>query len=131
MYRIRPKISNDVAETLFITLLIRSEETKHPEAIIRDPKAVEFVMCIDYDFFRFSEGKFSRIGAAIRVRHFDNTVMNFIETRPQPVVVLVGCGLDTRYQRLPNRKRAVFYELNLSKVIRLRERLLPAEPNQT
>ena len=63
----------------------------------------------------------SGIGTSIRVRHFDSKVSDFIEKHQQPVVVLVGCGLDTRYQRLSNSKKAVFYELDLPEVIKLRQ----------
>jgi methyltransferase (TIGR00027 family) len=130
MIKIKPYITNDVAETLFITLLMRCEETKHPKPIIQDPKACELVESIDYDFSRFKNGKWSGIGTSIRVRHFDNKVTQFIERNKHPVVVLIGCGLDTRYQRLQNSRKAVFYELDLPEVIALRQRLLPPEKNQ-
>lgn len=41
------------------------------------------------------------------------------------MVVNIGCGLDTRYQRIKEKKNAVFYELDLPEVMALRERLLP------
>ncbi|MBP5307272.1 MAG: class I SAM-dependent methyltransferase [Paludibacteraceae bacterium] len=41
-----------------------------------------------------------------------------------PVVVNVGCGLDTRYQRLKDRTRARFYEFDLPDVIRTRRELI-------
>jgi methyltransferase (TIGR00027 family) len=72
----------------------------------------------------------SGIGTSIRVHHFDDKVSDFIAKHQQPVVVLIGCGLDTRYQRLSNSKRAVFYELDLPEVIKLRQILLPAKSNQ-
>ncbi|WP_406657002.1 class I SAM-dependent methyltransferase [Methanolobus sp. ZRKC2] len=130
MTKIKPQITNDIAETLFITLFMRSEETKHPKAIIQDPKACELVDCIDYDFSKFRKGKWSCIGTSIRVRHFDNMVAQFIKNKSRPVVVLVGCGLDTRYHRVPNNTKAVFYELDLPEVIKLREKFLPPETNQ-
>lgn len=128
--KIRPQISNEIAETLFITLYMRSEETKNPGGIISDPTAEDLVSKIDYDFSKFSKGKMSGIGTSIRVRHFDTKVSGFIEKHQHPVVVLIGCGLDTRYQRLSNSKKAVFYELDLPEVIKLRQILLPAKSNQ-
>ncbi len=131
MTKIKPQIIDDVAETLFITLLMRCEETKHAKPIVKDPKACELVEWIDYDFSKFRNGKWSGVGTSIRVRHFDNKVAQFIEKNLHPIVVLVGCGLDTRYQRLPNSRKAMFYELDLPEVIRLREKMLPPEENQT
>ncbi|WP_321428929.1 class I SAM-dependent methyltransferase [uncultured Methanolobus sp.] len=128
--KIRPQISNEIAETLFITLYMRSQETKNPDGIIRDTTAEKLVSKIDYDFSKFSKGKMSGIGTSIRVRHFDTKVSDFIEKHRQPVVVLIGCGLDTRYQRLSNSKKAVFYELDLPEVIKLRQTLLPPKSNQ-
>lgn len=131
MTKIDPRITNDIAETLFITLLMRCEETNHPRAIVRDPKACEMIKRIDYDFSKFKGRKWSLIGTAIRVRHFDNKVEQFIEDNRNPVVVIVGCGLDTRYHRLRNSRKATYYELDLPEVIALREKLLPPEANQS
>lgn len=44
-------------------------------------------------------------------------------------MVNVGCGLDTRYQRVGNDGKAVFYELDLPEVIAIRRRLIPEPEN--
>lgn len=87
---------------------MRAIETGRPDCIINDPKAVELVEKIDYDFFRFSSGRRSAIGVVIRARHFDEKVAEFIRQRPNPVVVLIGCALDTRYDRVADKRNAVF-----------------------
>lgn len=46
---------------------------------------------------------------------------------PGPVVVNVGCGLDTRFQRIGGGK-AVFYDMDLPEVIALRRELIPEQP---
>ena len=51
----------------------------------------------------------------------------FIEAHSRPVVVNVGCGLDTRFQRIGDGK-AVFYDLDLPEVIALRRELIPEQP---
>ena len=43
------------------------------------------------------------------------------------VVVNVGCGLDTRFQRIGDGK-AVFYDMDLPEVIALRRELIPEQP---
>lgn len=116
---------NAVEETLLITLYMRAKESRRKDAIIRDELACELVDKIDYDFAKFDKASMSALGCVIRGRHFDRKVQDFICRMPEPVVVNIGCGLDTRYQRIKEKKNAVFYELDLPEVMSLRKRLLP------
>ncbi len=38
-----------IGETLFIPLTARAQETAKKRPLLRDPKAVEMVACIDFD----------------------------------------------------------------------------------
>lgn len=116
---------NAVEETLLITLYMRAKESGRKNAIIRDELACKLVDKIDYDFAKFDKASMSALGCVIRGRHFDRKVQDFIYRTRQPVVVNIGCGLDTRYQRIKEKRNAIFYELDLPEVIVLRERLLP------
>ena len=100
MDKIKPDIIDSIAETLFIPLYIKSVETKKKDPLIVDEIACELVDKIDYDFDKYKNKLLSSVGTAIRSSHFHNMAKRFIETHPNPVVVLVGCGLDTRVQRL-------------------------------
>ena len=53
---------------------------------------------------------------------------DLLRTHSHPVVVNVGCGLDTRFQRIGSQK-AVFYDLDLPEVIALRRELIPEQPD--
>ena len=122
-------IQNHVARTLLIPLYMRSQESKRKKSILRDPVAVELVNKIDFDFSLFKSGiKMTQTGTAIRVKHFDDKVAQFIARHKEPVVVIVGCGLDTRYERLGCPPSAVFYQLDLPEVIAWRKSML-AETN--
>lgn len=129
MEKLASPIKDSVAETLYIPLYMRALETTKPESIIQDFKACELIEKIDYDFSKFKSGHKSAMGVAIRVRHFDQKVAAFINENKNPVVVLVGCGLDTRYYRIPDKRNAMFYELDLPEVIDLRSQLLPELPD--
>lgn len=119
------KFKSTVAETLLIPLYMRAKESRRgPEAILCDRAAERLVASIDYDFSRLDGASMSAIGCVVRGRYFDQAVQRFIDDRERPVVVNVGCGLDTRYQRIAERDRAVFYELDLPEVIDLRRELL-------
>lgn len=116
-----------VAETLLIPLYMRAKESRRGEkAILRDDFAERLVESIDYDYSRFDGAKLSEVGCVVRGWYFDRAVCRFIDTHPHVIVVNVGCGLDTRYQRLKKQgKQAVFYELDLPEVIELRRELIP------
>ncbi len=62
--------------TLLIPLLGRAEETKKPRGLLRDPKAVEIVDALDYDFSKW-QGIRSLAGACVRARLFDEEVKTF------------------------------------------------------
>ena len=93
-----------VSKTLLIPLWARAIETKHPNPIIKDEKAVEIMENIEYDFSQFDERKMPQVSIAIRTELLDNATKVFIENHPQAVIINIGCGLDTRFSRLDNGK---------------------------
>lgn len=132
MSKIKPNISDSIAETLFITLCAKSVESRKKKPLISDPKACEILDKVDYDCSKFSNAKASTTGVAIRANHFDNMVRQFIERHDDPVVLLIGCGLDTRVHRLGAiAGKALFYHLDIPEVIACRQQLIPAGANET
>lgn len=122
----RIDFKNVVAETLLIPLYMRAKESEREDAILRDPLAVELVKRISYDYTKFDKAWMSALGCVVRGSYFDQRVQLFIRQTENPVIVNVGCGLDTRFQRIAYRDNAVFYELDLQEVIAVREKLIPA-----
>lgn len=121
-----------VAETLLIPLYFRAKESRRGRhALLRDETAERLVAGIDYDYSKFDKAGMSAIGCVVRSNYFDEAVRRFIATHQRPVVVNVGCGLDTRRQRTDGGRRAVCYELDLPEVISLRRTLLPDTPGDT
>lgn len=119
-----------VAETLLIPLYMRAKESRRgKDAILRDELAESLVESIDYDYAKFDGAKLSEVGCVVRGWYFDNAVRRFIGAHRHPVVVNVGCGLDTRYQRIGDDGKTVFYELDLPEVIALRRELIPEPAN--
>lgn len=118
-----------VQETLLIPLLGRAEETKKKRALIRDPKAVEIVESLDYDFAKW-KGVRSLLGATIRTRMYDHFVEVFLETHPAGTVVELGCGLNTRFERVDN-GQVRWFDLDLPDVIALRRRYFADEDRRT
>ena len=116
-----------VAETLLIPLYMRAKESRRDNPILYDKAAERLADSLEYDYSQFNGAKLSEVGCVVRGWYFDCAVQRFIKTHPHPVVVNVGCGLDTRFQRIGNRK-TVFYDLDLPEVIALRRELIPEQP---
>ncbi len=116
-----------VAETLLIPLYMRAKESRYANPILNDKAAERLADSLEYDYSQFDGAKLSEVGCVVRGWYFDRAVRRFIESHSHPVVVNVGCGLDTRFQRIGDGK-AVFYDLDLPEVIALRRELIPEQP---
>lgn len=120
--KLQPAELGDVEETLLIPLYMRAKETLRPDAICGDPKAVQVVSRLDYDFSRFDEqGESMQLDIAVRTEILDEAVCDMLSHSPDAVVVNLGAGLDGRFQRLDN-GRVTWFELDLPEVIALRRR---------
>jgi len=109
-----------VQETLLVPLYGRATMTRQGAELISDPKAVEMVAAIDYDFSRF-DGTMSLVGSVLRTRIFDRWISRWLDEHPTGTIVEIGAGLNTRYERLDN-GRARWFELDLPDVMELRRR---------
>ena len=117
-----------VAETLLIPLYMRAKESRRDNPILYDKAAERLADSLEYDYSQFDRAKLSEVGCVVRGWYFDRAVRRFIKAHSRPVVVNVGCGLDTRFQRIGGGK-AVFYDLDLPEVIALRRELIPEHPD--
>jgi len=117
---------SDLAETLLMRLYLRATESQHPDALVKDEKAVALVKQIDYDFSRFKFVEKDQVGAVLITRELDRHTRGFLAKYPDAVVVHVGCGLDTRFERVDNGK-VEWYDLDLPEVIELRRKLIGGE----
>ncbi len=122
-----------VPETLLITLYMRAMETQRPDALIKDEKAVALLKKISdeelYDFNRMKSLHLSeenKLVIILRNREIDRCARDFLARHPDAVVVHIGCGLDTRFERVDN-GQAEWYELDLPHVIDLRRKLIGDE----
>ncbi|MFB9905799.1 class I SAM-dependent methyltransferase [Allokutzneria oryzae] len=110
----------DVQETLLSTLYARAVETRKKHGILRDPKAVEMVERIDYDFTKF-DGSPTLVASVMRTLLLDEWVRGFLSLHPKGTVVEVGAGLNTRFERVDN-GRTHWVDLDLPDSMKLRER---------
>jgi O-methyltransferase involved in polyketide biosynthesis len=118
---------NAVSQTLLIPLYIRAMESQRPDALVRDPKALELVAQLDYDFSAVHRPKGDQVNFLLRIREFDRQARAFLAEHPDGVIVDLGCGLDTRFDRVDN-GQLEWYGLDLPEVIELRKELLDETP---
>lgn len=120
-----------VAETLLIPLYNRAIESQRPDAMLKDEKAVELVMQRSLHFDRIRRVRMTELLKVMRIlftREFDRYARDFLRCHPQAVVVHIGCGLDSRFERVAARNSQVeWYDLDLPDVIELRRKLMGGE----
>lgn len=110
-----------VPETMLIPLWARAEETRQADPIIRDDMAAALVSRIDYDFSRFKGAWLTQVGVSVRTMLLDTAVRDFLQRRPGAVVINLGAGLDTRYERLKDDSIIYrWYDLDLPEAIAFR-----------
>lgn len=128
----------DVSCTLLITLYARARETMHPNPIIRDHRAVEMIAIIREEIkgstnpihrkiLRDSYNDKLAVSMALRSRRFDRYVSDFLSDHPDGVVVNLGCGLDTRFDRMDNGS-VRWFDIDFPEVIELRRRFMRESP---
>jgi len=69
------------------------------------------------------------IALLMRMNRFDDHVRDFLKRNPDGVVVHIGCGLDTRFERVDN-GRVEWFDLDLPDVMALRQKLIQSESSR-
>lgn len=104
-----------IQETLIIPLLGRVQVSKRNTGFFYDKKALEIVEKLDYDFSKFDAAFPTLEGAVLRTRVMDKWLSDLLLRYPDICVVELGCGLNTRCDRLDNGK-ATWFDLDLPDV---------------
>jgi O-methyltransferase involved in polyketide biosynthesis len=126
MSETQTKNLSGVSETLLIPLYNRAVESQRPDAILKDEKAMALVAQMSFDFdqvrkIRMMEG--NKVARIMLTREIDRYVRDFLSRNPNGVVVHIGCGLDSRFERVDN-GRVEWYDLDLPEVIELRRKFI-------
>jgi O-methyltransferase involved in polyketide biosynthesis len=67
-----------------------------------------------------------RVAVVLRSREFDRHARDFLARYPEAVVVHIGCGLDSRFERVDN-GQVEWYDLDSPEVIEVRRKLIGGE----
>jgi O-methyltransferase involved in polyketide biosynthesis len=91
--------------------------------------AAGMVDSIEWNFERFNQ-RMRVFGCAFRSAAFDECVKEFLGSHPDGTVVEIGCGLNTRFERLDN-GRLHWFDLDLPEVIELRRKFFADSERRT
>jgi O-methyltransferase involved in polyketide biosynthesis len=120
-----------VAETLLIPLYNRAMESQRPDAMLKDEKAVALVTQMSSAFDQVRQIPMTELLKVMRImftREFDRYARDFLSRHPEAVVVHIGCGLDSRFERVAERNSQVeWFDLDLPGVIDLRRQFIGDE----
>jgi len=116
-------------ETLLITLYGKAVDSRRPDSLLADRFADEAMGKIDYDFSRLKVDRDMAAGLAARARIMDDWVRDFLGRNADAVVLHLGCGLDTRVQRIDPPTGVDWFDIDYPEVVALWRRLYPAKSN--
>jgi O-methyltransferase involved in polyketide biosynthesis len=115
-----------VSETALLTLQVRANEARRPDAIIDDPMAIRLVDSIDFDFAKFGFSR--RQDMAVRALTYDRETRRYLLDHPKATVVALAEGLQTSFYRLDAGDVGHEFDwltVDLPPMIDLRRKLLP------
>ncbi len=111
------------AESLLLTLASRAFESSQARPIVRDDVADGLLKRLQYDATQVVHDQLYHTIICLRTRRFDTVVSSFLRTHPNGIIVNLGCGLDTRFERVDN-GQARWLEVDFPDVIELRRKLI-------
>lgn len=111
--------------TMLATLYGRALHSRSADPVLRDPYAEEAVRRIDHDFGSTGLRGEDALSIALRGRAFDDLTAERLAANPDVTVLHLGCGLDSRGQRLDPPPSVEWYDVDFPEVIELRNRIYP------
>ena len=107
-------------------LYLRACESRSPDSILGDDFAARDVERIDYDFARIHRRlrpEINQYGVALRSARLDAWITDYLDRRPDAVVLHLGCGLHSRSFRMAAQRTVQWFDVDMPQVIALRRRL--------
>lgn len=114
-----------IQETALYALWARVKELEQADPILVDPKSMEILNAIDYDFSKLVQERRSVAGTCLRSMVFDQWVWDYLTQQPDACVVELGAGLNTRFERVDN-GQVNWFDLDLPDMMALRQQFFKA-----
>ena len=117
--------------TNLATLYGRALDYRSAHPILGDQAADDAVRRIDYDFTKIGISPDRAVSVVLRAKPIDDWAAEYLRAHPDAIVLHLGCGLDTRFQRLAPPETVHWYDVDYPEVVELREKLYDRAPNQS
>jgi len=112
-----------IPRTMLMTTRARVEEHQRPDAIFRDPKAMEWWQFLQWDAALDSfYNRLAQLTWAVRAHLLDQIARRFIASHEEAIAIELGAGLSTRYYRVGQSCRC-WLELDLPEITSLRRQV--------
>lgn len=120
-----------IQKTLFMPVWARAVETKKTAPVLTDEMSVRIIDSVNFDFSTMTTNlsEISQIAWIARCKRFDLVIQEFINRNPDGIIVNIGCGLDTTYERIGNNSIS-WFDLDLPDVIELRKKFITESDNR-
>ncbi len=116
----RQKIQfSEEKETLLVTLYSKAWAARQTPPLLEDAKAIQMIEAIDYNFSRLRISHGTILTMALRAKRMDEYVRAYLGQSEAPLVLHLGCGLDSRISRVAPATGS-WYDLDYPEVIDLR-----------
>jgi O-methyltransferase involved in polyketide biosynthesis len=117
--------------TMLATLYGRALDARRDQPVLGDTAADDAVRRIDYDFTKLGVTRDSSVSVAIRAKAIDDLAAEYLSTHPDAIVLHLGCGMDTRADRLNPPPTVDWFDVDYPEVVALRREIYPPHENRT
>lgn len=117
-------------ETMLATLYARARASRADNPILVDRAAERAVTRLDYDVSKLKLSTRDANSVAIRAKAIDRWTAQHLAAHPDITVLHLGCGLDSRGDRLDVAETTQWYDIDFPDVIELRRKIYPPRPGQ-
>ena len=104
-------------ETLLIPLYSKAQDNR----LFDDKKARQILAGVEYDFAKLKTPEKTAVTLRIRAKQLDAYTRQFIAAHPNALILHLGCGLDSRCERV-DRAGTEWVDLDMPDVIALRRK---------
>jgi O-methyltransferase involved in polyketide biosynthesis len=118
------------AATMLATLYGRALDARSPHPVLGDAAADRAVAALDHDWSRVGVGPRDALGIAARAKLLDRWTREFLAVHPAAVVLHLGCGLDSRFERIAPGPDVLWFDVDQPEVVALHARVFPPAPGR-
>ena len=119
-----------VEDTLFVPMLGRIYASENCKSILYDKKALELKTKMPKGLIENdTQTQYTYLASASRSANMDRFIADFLQRKPNGIIIQLGCGLETTFYRDDN-GHTQWYGVDLPHVIEYRRKLLPEQARE-